>query len=167
LASADDEQAEPSALRDLLNSLEALEPEPGRQLARFAYMLGRVALADRRASEEETLTMERLVAEEGDLTADQAAVVVGLAKNSNRLFGARPTSRWRGTSRKRRRTTRSWRSPVACSRWPAPTTRSHCRKRQSCTGFLNQLKILPQDLRALRARHARLLPGMSPAPRRS
>jgi uncharacterized tellurite resistance protein B-like protein len=70
-----------------VESLDKLEPERARHLARFAYLLGRVALADRYASPEETQAMERLVAEHAQVTADQATMVVGLAKNSNLLFG--------------------------------------------------------------------------------
>jgi uncharacterized tellurite resistance protein B-like protein len=74
-------------LRDLVETLEHLEPERARHLARFAYLLGRVAHADQHVSPEETRAMEALVVEAGALTADQAVVVVGLAKSSNLMFG--------------------------------------------------------------------------------
>ena len=80
--------AEPhDALRGLVDALERLEPERARYLAQFAYLLGRVAHADQHVSAEETRVMEQLVAKEGDLPADQALLVVALAKTSNRLFG--------------------------------------------------------------------------------
>jgi cyclophilin family peptidyl-prolyl cis-trans isomerase len=47
----------PHALRDLVDTLEHLEPERAR-FARFAYVLGRVAHADRHISPEETRAME-------------------------------------------------------------------------------------------------------------
>ena len=75
------------ALRDLLGALERLEPDRARYLARFAYLLGRVAHADQHVSGEETATMEQLVAREGQLPIDQAMLVVGLAKTSSLLFG--------------------------------------------------------------------------------
>jgi uncharacterized tellurite resistance protein B-like protein len=75
------------ALRALLDALERLEPERARYLARFAYLLGRVAHADQHVSTEETRTMERLVAREGAIPDEQAVLVVGLAKTSSLLFG--------------------------------------------------------------------------------
>ncbi|MEQ1761176.1 MAG: hypothetical protein ABL986_22945, partial [Vicinamibacterales bacterium] len=64
-----------------------MEPDRARHLARFAYLLGRVAVADRDVSAAETQTMERLLVEHGELTPAQATVVVGLARTSNLLFG--------------------------------------------------------------------------------
>jgi uncharacterized tellurite resistance protein B-like protein len=78
---------EPCALRDLLDTLERLEPERARYLARFAYLLGRVAHADQQVGPEETRTMESLIQREGGLPQEQAMLVVGLAKTSNLLFG--------------------------------------------------------------------------------
>jgi len=164
LGVAEDEPAEPSALRDLMNSLDALEPERGRQVARFAYLLGRVALADRQISDEETRTMERLVAAQAGLTADQATVIVGLAKNSNRLFGgtadfevARDFSEAASYDEKL--------ALATCLFTVAGEDRSISLSEETeIHRILNQLKILPEDLRALRSRHARLLPGLtSPA----
>ena len=74
-------------LRDTLDVLDHLEPSRARYLGAFAYLLGRVADADRHVSPEETLAMEALVREHGGLSPEQAVVVVGLAKTSNRLFG--------------------------------------------------------------------------------
>jgi uncharacterized tellurite resistance protein B-like protein len=75
------------ALRGMLEALDRLEPDRARYLARFAYLLGRVAHADQHVSTEETRVMERLVAREGQLPDDQAMLVVGLAKTSSLLFG--------------------------------------------------------------------------------
>ena len=74
-------------LRETLEALDHLEPERARFLAAFAYLLGRVARADLHVSPEETHTMEDLVREQGQLSHDQAMVVVQLAKTSNLLFG--------------------------------------------------------------------------------
>ena len=77
-----------SPLRDVITALERLEPSRAQHLARFAYLLGRVAHADRSVSPEETAAMERLVREEGRVSEEQAILVVGLAKSSNQLFGS-------------------------------------------------------------------------------
>jgi len=74
-------------LRETLAALDHLEPHRARFLAAFAYLLGRVARADLQVSTEETRTMEALVREQGQLSQDQAMLVVQLAKTSNLLFG--------------------------------------------------------------------------------
>ena len=74
-------------LRETLDALDHLEPDRARYLAAFAYVLGRVAHADQHVSPEETRAMEALVQEHGQLSQDQAMVVVQLAKASNLLFG--------------------------------------------------------------------------------
>jgi uncharacterized tellurite resistance protein B-like protein len=74
-------------LRETLEALDHIEPHRARVLAAFAYLLGRVARADLQVSTEETRTMEALVREQGQLSQDQAMVVVQLAKTSNLLFG--------------------------------------------------------------------------------
>ena len=71
-----------------MDALDRLEPERARFIAGFAYILGRVAHADRETTTDETRSMERLVAERSGLPADQAVVVVQIAKSQNRLFGA-------------------------------------------------------------------------------
>ena len=75
------------ALGDIVAQLEQLDPDRARKLAAFAYLLGRIAHADREVSAAETSTMERLVRERGHLTEEQAVLVVQLAKMSNALFG--------------------------------------------------------------------------------
>jgi uncharacterized tellurite resistance protein B-like protein len=74
-------------LRDTLDALDHLDPARARFLAAFAYLLGRVAHADQHVSPEETRVMEALVQKHGQLSEDQAMVVVQLAKTSNLLFG--------------------------------------------------------------------------------
>jgi uncharacterized tellurite resistance protein B-like protein len=81
------ETHELAPLRETLEALDHLEPGRARHLAAFAYLLGRVAHADQRVSAEETRAMEALVREHGQLSPDQAMVVVQLAKTSNLLFG--------------------------------------------------------------------------------
>src|SRR4030095_741169 len=67
-------------LRETLEALDHLEPERARYLAAFAYLLGRVAHADRHVSPEETAAMEALVRSHGQLSPDHATVVVQLAE---------------------------------------------------------------------------------------
>jgi uncharacterized tellurite resistance protein B-like protein len=83
------ETAEPdlAPLRETLEALDHLEADRARYLAAFAYLLGRVAHADQHVSREETDAMERLVGEHGQLSQEQAIVVVQLAKASHLLFG--------------------------------------------------------------------------------
>ncbi len=80
-------EADTESVRKIAARLEALEPERARYIAAFAYILGRVAHADQHISDEESRSMEALVAEHGDLPEDQALLVVEIAKSQNRLFG--------------------------------------------------------------------------------
>ena len=82
-----EKQDELAPLRETLNALDQFEPDRARYLAAFAYLLGRVAHADRQVSAEETVAMETSVREHGQLAHDQAMIVVQLAKTSNLLFG--------------------------------------------------------------------------------
>jgi uncharacterized tellurite resistance protein B-like protein len=79
--------SETAAVRKILEALEKLDRERARYLAAFAYILGRVAYADREVSAEETAAMERIVMEQGALPEEQAAIVVQMAKTQNLLFG--------------------------------------------------------------------------------
>jgi uncharacterized tellurite resistance protein B-like protein len=80
-------RADAATLRNVLDALDKLEPERARYLARFAYLLGRVAHADQAIGAEETRIMEGILEREGHLPPEQAVLVVGLAKTSNLLFG--------------------------------------------------------------------------------
>lgn len=75
-------------LRKIVDELDHLDEERAKYLAAFAYILGRVAHADLRISEQETREMERIVAGIGGLPEEQAILVVQLAKTQNKLFGA-------------------------------------------------------------------------------
>jgi uncharacterized tellurite resistance protein B-like protein len=79
--------SEPSSVRSIVKSLDALEPDRARYIAAFAYMLCRVARTDLRISDHEASEMERLVVERGGLTADQAVLVLQIAKSQEQLFG--------------------------------------------------------------------------------
>ena len=87
LGKTDETPGGTESVRRIVDALDRLEPERARYVAAFAYILGRVAHADRETTREETLAMERLVAERSGLPPDQAMVVVQIAKSQNLLFG--------------------------------------------------------------------------------
>ena len=74
-------------VRKIARELDELPPDQARHVAAFAYVLGRVAYADRHVSEEETASMETIVREIGGLPAAQAVLTVEIAKAQNKLFG--------------------------------------------------------------------------------
>lgn len=156
--------SEPAPLRDLVETLEHLEPARARYLARFAYVLGRVAHADRHITPEETRAMETIVAEEGALSSDQAMVVVGLAKSSNAMFGG--TADFQVAQEFAE--TASYEQKLAlvrCLFRVAATDASISMAEEAeIHRVANQFKILPPDLTALRLAHARFLPGLTPRP---
>ncbi len=86
-AASDAPGAEVASVRHIVEALDRMDPGAARYLARFAYVLGRVARADLAVSAEETQAMERLVAERGRVPESQAIVVVQIAKSQNVLFG--------------------------------------------------------------------------------
>ncbi len=79
--------ADPEVLDSVCQLLESLENERARYVAAFAYLLGRVARADTHLPDAEAGLMERLVAEEGELSAGEAAAVVALALGEVKRFG--------------------------------------------------------------------------------
>jgi uncharacterized tellurite resistance protein B-like protein len=152
---------EPSALRELVDALDQLEPERARHLARFAYLLGRVALADRHVSPEETAAMEHIVAREGALTPDQAMLVVSLAKSSNALFGGTADF----TVAQEFTDTASYDEKLAlaaCLFAVASTDETISMAEEAeIHRIVNQLKVHPSDLTKLRIAHRSSLPGLS------
>ncbi len=77
-----------AVIRKIASALENLPPEQARYIAAFAYILGRVANADRVIDPEEVSTMRRLVQEKSGIPQEQAALVVELAQRQEELFGA-------------------------------------------------------------------------------
>lgn len=147
-------------LRELIETLERFEPERARYLARFAYLLGRVAHADRYVSPDETRAMETLVMQEAQLTEDQATVIVGLAKASNLLFGG--TADFIVAQEFADATTYDQKLALArCLFRVASTDQAISMAEETeIHRITNQLRILPQDLTALRLEHRRFLPGL-------
>jgi uncharacterized tellurite resistance protein B-like protein len=78
---------ETESVRRVVAALERMEPEAARHIARFAYVLGRVAGADQGVSPEETRSMERVVMERGGIAEEHAVLVVQIAKSQHALFG--------------------------------------------------------------------------------
>ena len=158
-----DERREPqdAPLRELIAALDHLDPNRARHLARFAYVLGRVAHADRHVSPEETEAMQAIVADQGQLTADQARVVVGLAKTSNRLFGG--TADFMVTQEFAEHASYEEKLALArCLFAVASIDESiSVAEEAEIHRVAGHLKVLPQDLTALRVRHSRFLPGLA------
>jgi uncharacterized tellurite resistance protein B-like protein len=148
-------------LRETLQALDHLEPDRARYLAAFAYLLGRVAHADQDVSAEETRAMEALVLEQGQLSQDQAMLVVQLAKTSNLLFGgtanflvAREFSNMASYDQKL--------ALMRCLFALSATDEAISTAEESeIHRIANELRIDHPDLVALRVAHRRNLPGMS------
>jgi len=155
------QQEEVAPLRETLEALEHFEPDRARYLAAFAYLLGRVAHADRHVSDEETSAMEALVGEHGQLSPDQATVVVQLAKKSNLLFGgtadflvAREFSALATYDQKL--------SLMRCVFALSATDEAISTAEEGeIHRIANELRIDRPDLVALRVAHRRHLPGLS------
>ncbi|MGE5325921.1 MAG: TerB family tellurite resistance protein, partial [Deltaproteobacteria bacterium] len=78
---------ETETVRKIVNALDGMDPAQARYVGAFAYLLSRVAFADREISPQETRAMEQIVMERSKLPEEQAILVVQMAKTQNRLFG--------------------------------------------------------------------------------
>ena len=151
---------ENAPLRRVVDALDQLEPDRARYLARFAYLLGRVAHADRHVSAEETRRMEALVREHGPLSDDQAILVVSLAKSSNLLFG--------GTAdfevAREFADSATYQEKIGLARClftvAAEDSAITMPEETEIHRILNVLRIEPADLTALRLEHKHFLPGL-------
>jgi len=155
---------EAAPLRDVIDALDKLEPDRAAYLARFAYLLGRVAYADRHVSVEETRTMERLVAKEGGIDPDQAVLVVSLAKTNNLLFGG--TADFIVTRDFGERASYEQKlSLMRCLFAVSVTDEGISTAEEGEIHKIGtQLRIMPSDLTALRVAYHRHLPGIGPDP---
>jgi len=155
---------ESTPLRELIETLDRLEPARARHLARFAYLLGRVAHADRQVSPDETRAMEALVVREGGLTAEQATVVVGLAKTSNLLFGG--TADYQVALEFGEAASYDEKLSLGRCLFAVASSDQQISLPEEAEIYriLNQLRILPADLTKLRVEHGRYLPGRAPRP---
>lgn len=78
---------EPEVLDTIASALAHLDERRARYLSAFAYLLGRVALADHAVTPAERESMLAFVAKEGALSDDEAAAVVKLAVDEFRRLG--------------------------------------------------------------------------------
>ena len=157
---------EPPALRSLVEALDRLEPARAEYLARFAYLLGRIARADQQVSEKETQVMEGLLVEHGQLTAEQAMLVVSLAKTSGLMFGAHAD--FVVTQEFTQSTTYPQRLALARCLFAvaASDDRISLAEESELHRITNQLLIEGPDLTAIRLQHRRFLPGLSNSTKR-
>jgi len=153
-------QPEHSPLGDLVNALDRLEPSRAQHLARFAYLLGRVAQADEHVSDEETKTMEKLLTGHGGLSAEQATLVVGLAKATHAMSGVSAdfaiTQEFTDSA--------SYEERLALARCLFAVAASDARistaEEAEVHRITNQLRIERPDLTAIRLQYRRVLPGL-------
>lgn len=155
------DQAEPAPLRDLLDALGRLEAGRARYLARFAYLLGRVAHADRHVSAEETRAMEHILMKEGHLSPEQAMLVVSLARTSNLLFGG--TADYLVAQEFAHNSTYEEKlGLVGCLFAVSATDQAITMAEETeIHRIANQLRLNPSDLTALRLAHRKHLPGLA------
>lgn len=153
---------EDAPLRDLIDTLDHLEPARAQYLARFAYLLGRVARADHTVSAEETRAMEALLVQHGQLSANQAMLVVGLAKTSNLLFGG--TADFIVAQEFSDATTSEEKLALARCLFALAATdeRISIDEEAEIHRITNQLHIEAPDLVKIRLEHRRFLPGLAP-----
>ena len=85
----------PSTARDpgaevvhrISQQLDSIDPDDARHLSLFAFLLARVAHVDLVMQSAEIAEMERLVATHGGLTASQAAMVIEIARATQKMLG--------------------------------------------------------------------------------
>ena len=78
---------DPRSVQVLLEKLAPLEPDTARELACFAYVLGRVASADQDVSPEEATRIQELLVRQGHLPTAQAELVAEVALQEARHMG--------------------------------------------------------------------------------
>jgi uncharacterized tellurite resistance protein B-like protein len=78
---------DPESIRVLLEKLAPLSEDKARELACFAYVLGRVASADQEITDSERSSIRGLLQEKGHLPYEQAELVAEVALNEARHKG--------------------------------------------------------------------------------
>jgi len=148
-------------LRSVVEALDRLEPARAQHLARFAYLLGRIAHADRHVSPEETTAMERLVRDEGGIDEQQAMLVVSLAKSSNLLFGG--TADFQIAQEFSEQSSYDQKLALARCLFAVASIDQAISMAEETEihRITNHLKIDPGDLTALRVQHRSFLPGVT------
>jgi len=82
-----DDSADPKSVQVLLEKLAPLEETKARELACFAYVLGRVASADQEISDSERQSIRSLLQDKGGLPLEQAELVAEVALDEARHRG--------------------------------------------------------------------------------
>ena len=78
---------EADVVHRISQQLDSMDPAEARHLALFAFLLARVAHVDMVMEPAEVAEMERLAATHGGLSASQAAMVVEVARATQKLLG--------------------------------------------------------------------------------
>jgi uncharacterized tellurite resistance protein B-like protein len=154
-------EAEPAPLRELVDALERIDPDRARHLARFAYLLGRVANADEEITPAETAAMESLVQAHGRISANQAVLVVALAKSSHRLFGG--TADFMVAQEFAQTATYNEKVALVRCLFDVAASNEHISMDEETElhRITNQLHIEGPDLISIRLEHRQFLPGLS------
>jgi uncharacterized tellurite resistance protein B-like protein len=154
--------AEPGPLRELLDALDKLDPARAQFLARFAFLLGRVARVDDRFSEEEARAMEIVLIEQAHLPTAQAMLVVNLARTSKQMFSA--TTDFTVTQEFADSASYDDRLALAHCLFAIAGSdeRISTTEEAELHRITNQLRIEGPDLRKIRLQYRPMLPGLAP-----
>ena len=79
---------ETDSVHKIVDALEHMTRGEARYLAAFAYLLSRVAHADRGMSDEERKVIQGILRDKGSLSDEHAALVAEIARNQTALFGS-------------------------------------------------------------------------------
>jgi uncharacterized tellurite resistance protein B-like protein len=145
--------AETATVRRIVARLEALPPDRARLLAGAAYVVSRAANADLDISAEETALMERTLVERMGVTEAEAVIVVEIARQQARLFGA--TEDFLVTREFRRVATPEQRLGVlqACFLVAAADDEISAPETAVLNQIATELEIEPADFDAVRSEH--------------
>jgi uncharacterized tellurite resistance protein B-like protein len=153
---------EPAPLGELLDALDRLEPARAQFLARFAFLLGRVARVDEHFSEEEARAMEIVLTEQAHLPAAQAMLVARLAGTSKQMFSATTDF----TVTQEFAETASYDDRLALANCLFAVAGSDERistaEEAELHRIANQLRITGPDLTKIRLQYRPMLPGLNP-----
>ena len=151
---------EPAPLGELLGALDRLDPARAQFLARFAFLLGRVARVDEQFSEEEARAMEIVLIEQAHLPTAQAMLVVNLARTSRQMFSATTDF----TVTQEFADTASYEERVALAHCLFAVAGSDERisttEETELHRITNQLRIERPDLQKIRMLYRPMLPGL-------
>lgn len=82
-----DAAAAPDAVREIVATLERLDPERARYVAAFAMVLSRVAHADLHIDERERAKIAEILVDRGHLTPEEAEAAAGIATARSHVTG--------------------------------------------------------------------------------